>query len=331
MRNPLRYYLLALGFVLSVTPSALAKERHRITFTTVDFPGALATIGADVSAAGDIVGRYCLNTSCLQDVSGNWHGFLMSNGEFTSIDFPGAFHTNAVGINDSGDIVGRYRDVVGGPFHGFLLSGGKFSSIDVPGAFSTRAYGITPGGEIIVGDYCTDPGCIRPATGHWHGFVLSREEFTTFDFPGAVFTQAWRINPRGKILGRFKGTDGAFHVFLLSDAMFTSIDFPGATNTGGDAGGINPRGDIVSSYCGDSLGCNPTNTGHGFLLRKEEFTSFDFPGSVATLAHGINPPGDIVGAYADTRGGVHGYLRTRVARRLLDNLVGEGEDEGWNR
>jgi hypothetical protein len=161
--------------------------------------------------------------------------------------------------------------------------------------------------------------------------LLSGDGFTTFDFPGGVLTQVWRISPQQNILGRYKGTDGAFHVFLLSDNNFTSIDFPGATNTGGDAGGINPRGDIVSSYCGDSPGCNPTNTGHGFLLRRGEFSSFDFPGSTATLAHGINPPGDIVGAYADTSGSIHGYLRTGAGRRLFDNLVGAGEDEGRDR
>jgi len=254
MRRKLSDYLFALGFVAGVAPSALAEQHQLVPFTAIDFPGALATLAADINAAGDVVGRYCLNPSCLQNVTGNWHGFLARDGEFTSIDFPGAFHTNAVGINDSGDIVGRYRNVVGGPFHGFLLSEGKFISIDVPGAFSTRAYGITPGGEIIVGDYCTDPGCIAPAAGHWHGFLLNGDEFTTFDFPGAVFTQVWRISPQGKILGRYKGTDGAFHVFLLSDGNFTPIDFPDATNTGGDAGGINPRGDIVSSYC-DTPAC----------------------------------------------------------------------------
>ena len=131
--------------------------------------------------------------------------------------------------------------------------------------------------------------------------MLSGDGFTTFDFPGGVLTQVWRISPQQNILGRYKGTDGAFHVFLLSDNNFTSIDFPGATNTG-----------------------------HGFLLRRGEFSSFDFPGSTATLAHGINPPGDIVGAYADTSGSIHGYLRTGAGRRLFDNLVGAGEQRRRN-
>ncbi len=242
--------------------AASASSHPNVTFTTIDVPGSLATIGADITATGDVVGRYCVD-QC-QDITGNWHGFLLSEGEFTSIDFSGAFHTNATGLNPRGDIVGRYRDVVDGPFHGFLLSEDEFTAIDFPGAFSTRAYGITPGGETIVGDYCTDPGCIRPAAGHWHGFLLSRGQFNSFDFPGAIFTQVWRINPAGQIVGRYRGADGRFHMFLLSKDNFTPIDFPGAANTGGDAGGINPRGDIVGTYA-DTRG-----NIHGFLRGSEE-------------------------------------------------------------
>jgi hypothetical protein len=80
--------------------------------------------------------------------------------------------------------------------------------------------GLLPG-DVVVGDYCTDARCIRPAAGHWHGFLLRGGEFTSFDFPDAVFTQAWRIDPKGDILGRYTGTDGAFHVFLLTDGGFT--------------------------------------------------------------------------------------------------------------
>src|SRR5260370_36631720 len=122
---------------------------------------------------------------------------------------PGAFHTNATGINARGDIVGRYRNAYVGGFHGFLLSGDGFTRIDFPGAFSTRLYGITPDGDTIVGDYCADPGCIRSGSGHWHGFKLSGGGFTSFDFPGAIRTFAQRINPRGQIVGVYKGTDGA--------------------------------------------------------------------------------------------------------------------------
>jgi hypothetical protein len=70
MKRRVTYYLIALGFVISVTPRALAEQQRPAAFTSIDFPDALATLAADISAAGDVVGRYCLNPSCLQDVTG---------------------------------------------------------------------------------------------------------------------------------------------------------------------------------------------------------------------------------------------------------------------
>src|SRR5215470_8898455 len=92
------------GSIPQVPRSASASSHASVTFTTVDVPGALATIASDITAMGDVVGRYCVQ-QC-QDITGDWHGFLLSEGEFTSIDFPGAFHTNATGLNPRDDIVG---------------------------------------------------------------------------------------------------------------------------------------------------------------------------------------------------------------------------------
>jgi probable HAF family extracellular repeat protein len=62
--------------------------------------------------------------------------------------------------------------------------------------------------------------------------------FTTIDFPGATFTFAGAINPKGDIVGEYNDTAGVGHAFLLSNSVFTSFDFPGAIFT--DASGINP-------------------------------------------------------------------------------------------
>ena len=43
------------------------------TFTSIDFPGAIATDAHGINARGDIVGRYVL--------AGKTHGFLLSRGE----------------------------------------------------------------------------------------------------------------------------------------------------------------------------------------------------------------------------------------------------------
>jgi hypothetical protein len=111
-------------------------------------------------------------------------------------------------------------------------------------------------------------------------------------------------------VGGYQGTDGKSHVYLLSDGEFTTIDFPGAFDTapGGDNGGINARGDIVSYYCAAGP-CGVNNDSeHGFLLSDGEFTTIDFPGGHGPAAFGIDPRGDIVGPYNDASGKGHGFL-----------------------
>ena len=138
-------------------------------------------------------------------------GFAHDHG-FTTIDVPGASSTQALGINPKGHIVGSYLDAAG--LHGFLLSKGAFTTIDVPGASSTQALGINPKGNVV--------GAYGNATGT-HGFLLRRREgdddrdndaFTTIDVPGASFTGAFGINPKGNVVGVYSSATGT-HGFLL--------------------------------------------------------------------------------------------------------------------
>jgi hypothetical protein len=136
--------------------------------------------------------------------------------------------------------------------------------------------------------------------------------FTTIDFPGAASTgglgEAFRINPRGDIVGPYTNADGSSHGFLLSGGKFSPIDFPGATST--FPYDINSRGKIVGSYTTNQPPqINPFGLGfdfHGFLLSGSSFTKIDFPGAVVTTAWGINQA-DILGSYFDGTT-AHGYL-----------------------
>jgi uncharacterized membrane protein len=125
------------------------------------------------------------------------------------------------------------------------------------------------------------------------------DEFTQIDVPGASFTLAFGINPRGDIVGLCGDSSFNNHGFLLSKGKFTTIDVPAATGT--IPFGINPQGEIVGRYF-DSNG-----KGHGFLLSNGTFTTIDVPRATYTIAFGINPRGDIVGEYGDRRGnlGLH--------------------------
>src|SRR6266496_3305862 len=55
--------------------------------------------------------------------------------------------------------------------------------------------------------------------------------FTTIEYPGAMHTRLFGINPRGAIAGFYINTDGSFHGLLRSGEELTSFDFPGATFT----------------------------------------------------------------------------------------------------
>jgi hypothetical protein len=223
--------------------------------------------------------------------------------------------------------------------HGFLRSrDGTFITIDAPGSYFTNALGVNRRGE-IVGRFCTGPvpTSMLPCQGNpHHGFLLSRNAaFTTIDFPGTVNfppapsappapfpgpfrTDAWGINNRGEIVGGYQDTHSKWHVYRLREGQFTTIDFPDAVDTALDTGkgGINSRGDIVSSYC---VLVDPS-TGqclyeHAFLLSHGKFTTtMDFPatmgspGGHVTANFGINARGDIVGTYNYANGTAHGFL-----------------------
>jgi uncharacterized membrane protein len=301
MRPQLKLYLLAFSLLLGLALSAPAAGQ---TYTTIDYPGAVATLGTDINDYGQIVGEYTFTDLAHR------HGFLLSNGVFTSITFPGAVFTRAVGINRYGDIVGDYNKGANsgnGQDYGYLLHGGVFTSIRFPNSDSTVPAGINANGD-IVGWYLDKVGM--------HGFLLSGGTYTSIDFPGsAAYTQAWKINDNGEIAGRYTGTtDGKYHMFVLSNGSFTPIpDVPGAFETAVvEDGGLNSAGHIVSQYCSSKFCALFTSVGalHGFLLSGGVYTTIDFPGATETLALGINSSDDVVGGYEDASGGFHGYLRT---------------------
>jgi hypothetical protein len=131
-------------------------------------------------------------------------------------------------------------------------------------------------------------------------YAGSAPGFSSFDFPGAIDTQATAITPSGNIVGRYTSSDGKQHGFLLASGKFRSIDFPGATAT--DVTWINPRGQIVGGYVASD------GRHHGFLLVGTRFTTIDYPDAQGTTLFGIGATGDIIGIQSDAGGSLHGFL-----------------------
>jgi hypothetical protein len=277
---------------------ALAQDNDRSLFS-IDPPESVDTRAFGISARGDIVGLYFT-------LDGRTHGFLLSRGRYSTIDVPGSIRTNALAINAHGDIVGRY-DTPDTVAHGYVLSNGAFTTIDAPDATGfTVVTDISPSGHLV--------GRYRGRDGRFHGFSMIDGDFATIDHPDGIGIQGMAINPEDVIAGYYVDAVARFHGFLLDHGSFTTIDPPDSIKTGIDGGvlKINPAGDIAGNYTASGdvpapCGCS----GHGFVYRNGTFSSFDFPGAIATLNQGINPRGDIVGIYMDRKGRRHGFLAPR--------------------
>jgi len=105
-----------------------------VTWTTIDYPGALITQACGINSAGDIVGIF--------NAGQGVQSYLLSGGVFTTIQYTDANSTTfAYGINDAGDVVGTFVDP-GGFRGGFLKQGSTFTPINFPGSSSTIAWGV---------------------------------------------------------------------------------------------------------------------------------------------------------------------------------------------
>src|SRR5262249_16987720 len=158
-----------------------------------------------------------------------------------------------------------------------------------------------------------------------HGFLRTAEgAFFIIDVPGAYWTAAWKISPRGQIVGAYQSADGKNHVFQISmrgllrdpsDPPFTTIHLPDHIDPVLDNGGSNARGEVVGAYC-DTAPCEFASTDtHGFLLSRGELHTIDNPSAVQTFAFGINAAGDIVGSYVDAGNSLHAFLLSQEETR----------------
>ena len=56
-------------------------------------------------------------------------------------------------------------------------------------------------------------GIYTDASGNTHGFLFNGA-YTSFDYPGAIFTEATGINPSGVIVGLYVDSAGAVNGFM---------------------------------------------------------------------------------------------------------------------
>ena len=214
---------------------------------------------------------------------------------YTTLDVPKAILTEANGINDQAQVVGSYYDAAGNQ-HGFLEANGAYYTGDIPGANATVATGIS-NDEIVGYTVVNSTDQFGGVQTTYHGFVVSKNGYTTFNVPGADpgTTRANGINNKDQIVGSYSSTvsspygpQSITHGFLLSHGVFTTLDEPNGSYT--SANGINDKGQIVGTYL------DQNDNEQGFLLTGGKYTSLYGPGdSYLAYANGINAAGQVVG------------------------------------
>jgi len=132
------------------------------------------------------------------------HGYVYQNGTYESFSVPGTMHN---GITRHGRIIVGVWFPTPTEFHAYKVEEGDYQLLDIPNSISSDARDVNPSGETI--------GFFIDSAKNTHGFLLSKGEFTTIDFPGAdvVSTQARGINPQGDIVGFYvtKDASGVSH------------------------------------------------------------------------------------------------------------------------
>ncbi len=163
-----------------------------------------------------------------------------------------------------------------------------FTSIDFPGGTLTTARGINNHGE-IVGAY----RIVAPR----HAMVIKAGRYSALaptTVLGTTYSEAFKSNDRGDVVGQYSGEDGLYHGFLLRKGILTTLDFPGASDT--YAFGINDSGTVVGYW--DLLDAEGNILAyHGFIWKNGSFEEVNFPGSGDSSILGINARGDLVGAW----------------------------------
>jgi probable HAF family extracellular repeat protein len=198
--------------------------------------------------------------------------------QYKKLHFTGQQSSAAASINGKGQVVGTFTDSTG--THGFVWDKGVVTQVDGPGASFTELVAINAKG-IAAGDYSGT----APVGEVAFTYDTATGQQTVLNTDSGEGTYAAGINAGGTVVGLAeRGGDCEFCGFVAKGSKFRLLHAPGSPN-GTFAVGIDQHGVVVGDYRarnGDS---------HGFLFSAGSFTSFDPPGSGATVPDFITDEG----------------------------------------
>ncbi len=199
------------------------------------------------------------------------------------VSFNGTTSTQLTGVNNG---AGNTMQVTGyvtqtpNAIAGFMLdftynpnlTFTNVTSVYVPGSAATIPIKINNRGQ-MVGIYYDSKNAV-------HGFLFSKGQYSSIDFPGAVATEALGINNWDvpAIVGDYTDTKGTVHGFLFLSGLFLPVNAGFAANL--SVRGINDFAQITGAYdLGGALGTAPT---YGFTGIPGFLTPLQFPGDANT-------------------------------------------------
>ncbi len=211
--------------------------------------------------------------------------------------------TQLLGINDHQAIAGYdgSGQTPKTPNKGFTLAlPSHFTSENYPHSAQTQVIAINNWGD--TGGFYVDKAGVT------HGFLDMGGKFTTTDLPGTTFNQILGLNNGGAAAGYFQDAKGQNHAYARNARGAYTV--PAISNS--QATGINDQG-VVIGFTQPT-----TTTSSGFILRGDDVTIIDYPGSSFTQPLGENNQGQIVGQYNDDAGATHGFVYQNGIFRSID-------------
>lgn len=261
------------------------------TYTTIDFPGAAATVAQGVDSAGDVVGFFV-------DDNSEVHGFIFSGGAYTQLDVPGTLQgTDAYGINDLGQVVGSTDSTLG------LFVYDTSTQTYTTYQFGNGDYTDVTASSINDADFIV--GWAQDAiSGEFIGLELKDSTFKQVKIPGAHSTQLTSVNDSGAIIAVATSKLGGHLSYLAQgNGGFEQIsvpDYPSAV-----AWGINNSGVLTGDYLA------PGHYSAFEWHRGGSFEPINEPQQKCTYARAVNSSGQVAGYYGCGAG--EGFLWTPPA------------------
>ena len=267
----------------------------------------LGTLGGDDSDAvaindrGQVVGS---SDTRAKDKYGDplRHGFLWQNGKMRDL---GSFWPED--INNRGQIVGhadtKAKDEHGDPIpHAFLWQNGRMRDLGTLGGHRSIAVAINDRGQ-ITGMSETKKGEPYVSAFLWENGKMRLLAPQTKSDP-VLAPWATDINDRGQVVGEWR-----LHPFLWQDGKIRDLGLLGKQMTGGEALGINERGQVVGASYSEE---DEHEFYRAFLWEKGTMIALPrLPGGGEyEEADDINNQGQIVGWGKTKSGETHAVLWT---------------------